>query len=100
MPAQGVASSFRFGEQLGIIRGLCRGLKLSVTLVTPQRWKKIILDGYDKGDKSSAIQYVKDKHPGLLPKVNKQTLSGMADAVCLAEYGAWHLNQGVPNANI
>ena len=39
MPAQGVASTFKFGMGVGIIHGVCGALRLPVTLVTPTQWK-------------------------------------------------------------
>jgi len=91
MPEQGVSSSFRFGEQLGLIRGICFAKKVPLILVTPQRWKKIVLAGYNwKGNKSMAVKFVQQRYPSvdLLATVKcKKPHDGIADAVCLAEYG-------------
>jgi len=40
MPGQGVASSFRFGESLGVVFGVLGALSLPVRMITPQIWKK------------------------------------------------------------
>ena len=90
MPKQGVTSVFRFGEQFGMIQGICSGLGLSYLLVRPQEWKKRILEGYPKGDKSASIRYVQQKYPdvSLLPTPRSRKPSdGMADAICIAEWG-------------
>ena len=91
MPKQGVASSFKFGDGFGSLKGLCVGLGLPFILVTPQRWKKMILAGYDwKGNKDMSIVWVKQRYPhiSLRPTERSRVDShGLADAVCLAEYG-------------
>ena len=89
MPKQGVVSMFNFGCGYGIIRGICRGLNLGYILVRPQRWKKEVLVGLDRKDKASSILYVQRKYPGLdIRRTSRSKPSdGIADAVCLAEYG-------------
>lgn len=39
MPGQGVSSTFRFGQGVGIIHGVAGALRLPLTLVTPGQWK-------------------------------------------------------------
>ena len=91
MPKQGVASSFKFGDGFGSLKGLCVGLGLPFILVTPQKWKKTILAGYDwKGNKDTSIVWVKQRYPGLSLRPTERSRvdsHGLADAVCLAEYG-------------
>ena len=42
---QGVTSMFNFGLGFGLIRGICTGMKIPYTLVSPQTWKaKILMD--------------------------------------------------------
>ena len=91
MPKQGVVSVFRFGEQFGMIQGICCTLySPGCLLVRPQEWKKKILEGYPKGDKSASIKYVQEKYPyvSLLPtERSRKPSDGMADAICIAEWG-------------
>ena len=91
-PGQGVASSFTFGEGYGAIQGILVGLRISYCKVTPQKWMKTILAGYDtKGKKKPSVEYVKALHPwiNLLPtKRSRKPHDGMADAICIAEYAA------------
>lgn len=48
MPGQGVVSMFTFGEGYGSLKtAVGYVLKTDVVLVTPQSWKKTVLDGYD-----------------------------------------------------
>lgn len=91
MPKQGVASSFRFGVVFGQIRGILAGLGMGYVLVTPQAWMNKILAGYAKNGKGKAsIQYVKQRWPNvnlLATPRSRVPHDGMADAICIAEYG-------------
>ena len=98
-PGQGVTSMFNYGDGFGQLKAMCRlwTYKDSVSdpqhvpmiLVTPQRWKKIVLEGTAK-DKDAAINHVMNKYPNtsLLPTSrSRKPHDGMADAICIAEYG-------------
>ena len=39
MPKQGVSSTFKFGQGVGIVHGVAGALRLPLTLVTPGQWK-------------------------------------------------------------
>lgn len=89
MPGQGVSSMFKFGFVTGILHGIIRTLEIPMKLVTPQAWKKQILAGTPK-DKQAAIDYCLRVYPNvnLLPTERSKVYhSGMADALCIAEYG-------------
>lgn len=90
MPKQGVTSVFRYGEGFGMLQAVCATLGYPYELVRPQRWKKAVLIGYDKKEKAGAILYVQRKFPFIsllaTPRCKKPH-DGMADAICLAEYG-------------
>lgn len=92
MPKQGVTSVFRYGEGFGMLQAICATLGYPYELVRPQRWKKDVLFGYDKKEKAGAILYVQRKFPFLdllaTPRCKKPH-DGMADAICLAEYGTF-----------
>lgn len=90
---QGVVSSFTFGEVFGALQACVVATDLPYSLVTPQAWKAQILAGTKK-DKEAAIQHVVRLYPSdwerLLmfdPDKPKQLDDGVADAICLAEYG-------------
>lgn len=89
MPGQGVTSMFNYGKGFGMILGVCEALNVPYRLVTPQKWKKVVLDGTAK-DKDAAINFVRRAYPGvnLTPGRKRKPHDGMADAVCIAEYGA------------
>ena len=88
MPKQGVSSTFKFGLNYGRILGAIEALGLRYELVTPQAWKKAILAGTDKG-KTAAVEFVHRRYPSvnLMPGRMRTHHDGIADAVCLAEYG-------------
>lgn len=91
MPKQGVASTFRFGCGWGMVRGVCAALAIPVTLVPPPLWKKRVLLGLPH-DKAGAVQFCASRWPSadlILPGC-RVPHDGIADALCLAEYGRLH----------
>ncbi len=88
MPGQGVTSMFTFGMGYGILRGILSANWIPYQLVTPQAWKKVILAGLSK-DKMESCNYVTRKFPeiNLMPGKKRTPHNGIADAVCIAEYG-------------
>ncbi len=89
MPGQGVVSMFSFGRSFGSVLGVLAGLGIPCELVTPQRWKGLVLDGSAK-DKDAAIAWCRRVHPrvSLLPNERARVPhDGIADALCIAEYG-------------
>ncbi len=89
MPGQGVASMFKFGQGYGAILGIAAALTIPTELVTPQAWKKVVLAGSAK-DKDAAIDYCRRAFPqvSLLPVPRcRKPHDGLADALCLLEYG-------------
>lgn len=83
---QGAVSAFSIGYQFGLLKGICKGLNKQFIIVRPQDWKRVILQGTKK-DKAAAIEYVENKYPFLEIKGGRKVTDGIADAVCLAEYG-------------
>lgn len=83
---QGVSSMFRFGESLGVVIGVCGTLHLPIHWVTPQKWKKAA--GISLKEKDASITLAKQRHPeaGDFWTKNKKTNSGIADAICIAEF--------------
>jgi crossover junction endodeoxyribonuclease RuvC len=88
MPKQGVASTFHFGCGWGMVRGVCATLGLSVILVPSTVWKKRVLLGLPH-DKAGAIQFCTARWPltDLVLPGCRVPHDGLADALCLAEYG-------------
>jgi crossover junction endodeoxyribonuclease RuvC len=88
MPGQGVSSMFAFGQGYGAILGILAALGVRAELVPPQTWKRVVLQGTTK-DKAAAIAYCRRAFPDvplILPRCRKPH-DGIADAICLLEYG-------------
>lgn len=88
MPGQGVSSTFTFGKGYGMVLGAVMGAGIPLELVSPQKWKGLVLSGTAK-DKEAAIDFCTKRYPQInliLPRCRKQH-DGMADALCLAHYG-------------
>jgi crossover junction endodeoxyribonuclease RuvC len=94
MPGQGVASTFKFGKGYGMIQGIAAAMEVALELTTPQRWKKVVLHGTTK-DKAAAIAFCRRAFPTipLVPKGCRVPHDGIADALCLLEYGRRTLTQ-------
>lgn len=86
MPKQGVASSFKFGQSYGFLRGLLIGHGIPFEEVTPQKWQKE-MGCLTKGDKNVS----KAKAQQLFPR--EKIVHANADALLIAEYGRRVLNQ-------
>jgi len=87
-PGQGVSGMFKFGFVTGVLHGIFRTLEVPLYTVTPQAWKKEILAGTDKS-KQAAIDYCLRAYPNVelfRTKKSRTYDSGMADALCIAEY--------------
>lgn len=89
MPQQGVSSTFKFGRVYGEIIGIMETLGIPIYFVTPQAWKKEILGTCYPHDKKGAIDYQVDIGNGIkiLRPGGRASHDGMADALCIAEYG-------------
>lgn len=88
-PKQGVASTFKFGEGFGGIRGVCGALGFRLELALPTTWKAAVLAGTAK-DKAAAVAYVRRAFPDAPLFVSARSRvphTGIADALCLAAYG-------------
>jgi crossover junction endodeoxyribonuclease RuvC len=83
MPKQGVTSMWSMGRGTGIWEGILSALKLPYVMISPQRWKKVLLDGMPK-DKGSSIVVAKR----LFPEVDlpRKIDHNKADALLIAEY--------------
>jgi len=85
MPGQGVASMFSFGHSAGVVAGVLGALEITVTLVTPQAWKKRAgLIGQDKDAARSRAIQIWPNWRALDAKGKGQAL---ADAALIAKFG-------------
>jgi crossover junction endodeoxyribonuclease RuvC len=84
-PDQGVSSMFGFGKGYGIWIGIVAALGLSYTLVTPQAWKKMLMQGMS--DKDAARIRAQELYPGCADQLKRKKDIGRADALLIAEFG-------------
>ncbi len=84
MPGQGVSSVFAFGKGYGIVIGIIAALRVPVTFVPPQTWKKALgVPAGKDGARARASQlFPEAAHHWPLAKHD-----GHAEAALIAEYG-------------
>lgn len=83
MPKQGVTSVWSFAQNYGQWLGILAALEIPHELVTPQSWKRAMMDGMSK-EKDASRQRVHQLFPEVDVRLKKH--HGRADAVLLAEY--------------
>lgn len=83
MPKQGCVSMFRYGKVAGLLEGIITTLNIPYTLITPQAWKKRMMQGMDKGKGASIVraEQLFNFHS------TRKKDHGQAEACLLAEYG-------------
>ena len=85
MPGQGVSSTFRFGESVGVVLGVLGALQLPIRMVTPAKWKKAA--GLLGRDKDAARTLAIQLHPEVADQLARKKDTGRADAVGIARFG-------------
>jgi len=80
MPAQGVASSFKFGHNYGFVRACVMSTLTPIIDVSPMKWQSA-LGCLTKGNKN----ITKARAQQWFPKI--KVTHGIADALLIAEYG-------------
>lgn len=80
MPGQGVASTFKFGQNYGMLRGFLIALGIPFETVAPHKWQQA-LGCLTHGDKNISKAKAQELFPSL--KITHAT----ADALLICEYG-------------
>jgi crossover junction endodeoxyribonuclease RuvC len=86
MPKQGVASSFSFGQGLGMWQGIIAALGLPLEMPSPQRWKKEMLADQGKDKDASRFKAIQ-LFPTLAVQLSRVKDDGRAEALLMAAYG-------------
>lgn len=86
MPKQGVASSFCFGEGLGMWEGIIAALGMSLEMPSPQRWKKEMLADQGK-DKDASRYKAIQLFPAVAAQLSRVKDDGRAEALLMADFG-------------
>jgi crossover junction endodeoxyribonuclease RuvC len=82
MPKQGVSSTFKFGINYGLIRGVLAAQKVHTELVSPQVWQRVMLHNADGPDtKSRSLVSARRHFPNLQLKKSQH---GRSDAILMA----------------
>lgn len=88
-PGEGVSSTFKFGFGYGLWRGILAGRVSTVIEPTPQSWQKVVLrDIPGEGKARSIARAAQVAGLDLTPGRRRKPHDGLADATCLAIYGA------------
>lgn len=92
MPHQGVASTFSFGANYGMILGALEALGIPYTTVTPGKWQKCICEAVDKAPNTKQMHYNAARR--LFPNMDfrrsercKTYDDNKVDATLICEYG-------------
>ena len=85
MPKQGVASSFVFGRGLGVWEGILSALNIPIHMISPQKWKKAMMDGMGKDKDASRVRAL-ELCPAAITGLNLKRHHGRADALLMALY--------------
>lgn len=85
MPNQGLASTFRFGQSDGILRGVLGALGISYMTVAPVRWKNHF--GLKGQEKDAARALAIRRFPSAALDLARKKDQGRADALLIALWG-------------
>lgn len=75
----------------GQLVGMCQAMRWNLQIVDPKAWKRVVLTG-TKRDKDAACAHVARRYPNvdLRPGRRRKAHDGIADAVCIGEWGHQH----------
>lgn len=92
MPHQGVASTFSFGTNYGMILGALEAIGIPYCTVTPGKWQKTICEAVDKADNTKQMHYNAARR--LFPNIDFRRSErcriyddNKVDATLICEYG-------------
>jgi crossover junction endodeoxyribonuclease RuvC len=84
-PGEGVSSVFSFGKGYGIWIGIIAALQIPMTLVTPQAWRKKLMQG--KPDKNASRLRAMELYPEISDQLKRKSDDGRAEALLIAHWG-------------
>lgn len=91
MPKQGVASTFKFGQNYGYIMGVLEAFDIAYELVPPQKWKR---EFSCTSDKNKSIEVAHRLFPDVDLRATercKKSHDGKAESLLMAEYARRHM---------
>lgn len=84
LPKQGVASTFKFGVNFGVLKGVLAGLSIPVHFITPQEWRRIARVPGRGGDKGASRIRAAQLFPAEAASFARVKDHGRADAALIA----------------
>ena len=84
MPAQGIASAFRYGTGYGVIRGVLGALDIPFETVRPAQWKRAA--GLIGADKAASRRRAVELWPAHAEQFKRAKDDGRAEAALIARY--------------
>lgn len=94
MPDQGVRSMFTMGYGVGVWHALLAAFGIRYETVTPQRWKRALMDGMGREKDASRLVAMR-LFPAVAAQLARTKDHGRADALLIAEYGRRQGVEGV-----
>ncbi len=85
MPKQGVVSTGSIMRCMGLWEGILAAYAIPYELVSPQRWKKVMMNGMGKDKDASRIKALQ-LFPGVSSRLERKKDHGRAEALLIAEY--------------
>jgi len=93
MPGQGVVAMFSTGEGYGLWKGIIAGLRIPITLIRSQAWKKVMMAGMSK-EKSASCYRAQQLYPHeTFFGLRGGAKDGRGDAALIATYLKQTLNK-------
>lgn len=87
MKGQGVASMFGYGVSYGMLLGILAACQIPRTPVTPQAWKKVMMQGLDKSSKDAARSKATQLWPDKADLFERAKDEHRAEAALIAYFG-------------
>ncbi len=92
----GIVSTGSYMRNYGILLGICAGMQIQCTEITPAKWKRHVMTGMGK-DKGASIIRAGELYPEVrLPRVRDH---GKADALLIGWYALTEILRVFENAN-
>ncbi len=86
MPKQGVASTFKFGQNYGVWLGALSALQIPHIIIAPTKWQRAVLDSGGGDTKARSLSMARRLFPSV--DLTKKKDHGKSDALMLAIYAS------------
>jgi len=85
-PKFSASANYRLGQSSGIWEMALVSFEIPYTKVQPQRWKRVMMEGMEKGKQASIVRALM-LYSGCGEQLRRVKDHGRADALLIAEYG-------------